>query len=165
MIPLTDPIWNSLSWHDVSGSEFAAILATYYGGEIPPYGDELLEDLAQCSCGGDLYSSAVVAAEHLVKLTTDAELDAAAAMLGVVAHAVSDASTIPLPDDPRILSSLRNAQTRALAIVDRVHSGARNDHPERPYFEATRIGLTGDSERFWNEIENVTRSLYPDRDD
>lgn len=64
MLPLDHPLWDELYCHNITGREFAGILARYHAGDIPE-ADALYEDLLEVICGGDVYDSSFAAAPTL----------------------------------------------------------------------------------------------------
>lgn len=154
MLPLDDPLWDKLTCHNISGREFAGILARYYAAEVPEV-DALYEDLLQVICGGDVYDSSFAAAPHFVRLAESFPLELAAAMLGFAIHAIVESTSSERSVDPRLARYLPNAQKEGLRIASRIFPLIGTTCPERGYFEAILLGFKGDFDGYRHGMERI----------
>jgi hypothetical protein len=157
MLPLDDPLWDSLKCHNISGREFAATLARYFTAGVPE-SDDLYEDLFQCACGGDVYDSCYAAAPHLVKLAKSCPPDPAATLLGFVVIAIVEAAIGGAEIDGRLTAPLGAVREEGLAIAPAVFAAAGLDHPDRRYFEAHLRGFQGDFEGYSKLLAEIDAS-------
>ena len=152
MIPLDDPIWDTLSCHNISGREFADILSEYYAGPIPT-NEDLWEDILQCISGGNVYDSSLAAAPHLVHLASRCAPSAASAMLYVAAMAIAEASREDAQFDPRLTAPLQEAARAGEIEARKLLESSRLDETARQETELSLLALSGDTTAFWETIE------------
>ena len=158
MIPLDDPIWDTLSCHNISGREFADILTEYYAGSIPTDKD-LEEDLLQCACGPDVYDSCIAAAPHLVHLASESSPSAAAIMLSFVALAIAEVARGAYTFDTRLTTPLPEAARAGEIVARSILESPELDQKAREDLQLSLLALSGDTAGFWETIENSWTEL------
>ncbi len=155
MLPLDHPLWATLSCHNITGSEFAAILSEYYVGNIPA-GEDLQEDLLQCICGGDVYDSSFAAAPHLVELARKCEPSTAAALLGFAGYAMGQvAIDEALEIAPPLAEFFPEACKQGLETARRILDAIEEGTPEREQLQVAMFVFAGDLEGFKSLLAEI----------